>query len=503
MNRSEFLKLLGLIGLGSCIEEDMNIRNINWWSGGSTTTSAFDDIWGWWRADEISGESGSYVLSDKSGNSRDMVQQSGTVTLGTASNGAAKIVGDSSSNFLSTGEIKSWPVTVITVGKRNNTVQCGMFGHTGATGYNTLWTGYDAANTFYIYNSNFVTNNTTGINDTCWVSRIGYGSRITIINGVIQNQMTTPSILQSSEIAVCLGTEYRGLNFDFYETLVWDRTLSFDELDEVHSYINTRYSMSIPLWSSYTSTPHVCLHGQSNASGRAARGASDVNVPEEYKGNQTGVKIWFSTWQQFNIASNINQLGEGGNLYFGMETIVGKEYVDLHGGNIQIFKYCLGNTTLNFKSGSSYWNPDNNTVMNNTLRLYYLMFFEWFKSLRANQTASIKPDIKGIIWFQGENDAINIDYSNNYQDNVLNFFNLYKQELGFGNNVKIFIVKIHKDIAIANYPYKATVRSAQAAAASIIKNCTLLTVDQYSLIDIVHVGADAQIGLAQEIAPQL
>jgi hypothetical protein len=134
----------------------------NWWkqvlgvdwfnhntSGGSDPSpSAFDDIWGWWRADEFTGTSGSYALTDKSGNSRTMTQAAGTLTPGTAANGQARFTGNATARFTSAATLENWPITVFTIGRRTNNATCGFFGHTGASGFGTLWYGYEASNAF-------------------------------------------------------------------------------------------------------------------------------------------------------------------------------------------------------------------------------------------------------------------------------------------------------------------------------------------------------------------
>ena len=129
MTRRDFLWLLGLTGCyskeiirPSGIENDsskMKKQIIDWWAG-SVASSAFDDVWGWWRADDYSGSSPNIVLNDKSLNGNSMTQAGGTLTPGTAANGKAKMTGNSTARLISSLSMRGWPSTIITVGKRLN-----------------------------------------------------------------------------------------------------------------------------------------------------------------------------------------------------------------------------------------------------------------------------------------------------------------------------------------------------------------------------------------------
>src|SRR6478609_1601730 len=115
--------------------------------------SVFNYASEWHNASNIYGSSGSYVLVDLTGNGHDMIQQAGTLTLGTGVNSKPKLTGNSSAYLTSNLSITNFPITVVTVALRANNATCGFFGHTGASGFNTLWHGYEASNANTIYNS--------------------------------------------------------------------------------------------------------------------------------------------------------------------------------------------------------------------------------------------------------------------------------------------------------------------------------------------------------------
>jgi hypothetical protein len=494
----------------------MNIGKRLWFLSGQSS-SAFDDIWGWWRADEYTSTNPTISLTDKSGNGRNMVQQAGTLTPGTGANGQARITGNATARLLSSGTLKRWPITIITVGKRTAGATVGFFGHTGASPFNSLWNGYESTDRNFIYNTNG-TNNTTaeGGADACYVARIGWGSRVAIVNGVVQADQILSSMVRGSATAVELGTSYRGLNMEWQECLVWDRTLTIDELDEVHAYINTRYSMSIPLWSSYTQAKVIRVRGQSNASGRGDRGASDVNIPAEYDAAITGANVWNGTvasligdaFGTLNINSDNHMLGENGTpsnaqTYIGIDAVLCKEYLDANPGTIYLQKWALGSTMLEYTGiAPGHWDAKDETpVHNNTNRNFANDQRNWWKAMRVHQLASRKPVIIGDIWFQGEQDATIEANANAYSSNLIDFFATSDAESGIASTKKL-ICRIHIN---GSETYESTVRAQQAIGAAAISGAQLIDTDSYGTRggDGVHLSVTGQIDLNTYLATLL
>lgn len=480
------------------------------WMGGGSTPSAFSDVWGWWRADTISGTSGSYVLADKSVNGRNMTQAGGTITPGTAANGQARLTGNATARFTSAATIESWPITIITVGRRTAAATCGFFGHTGASPFNSLWTGYETTDRMAVYNTNANLNTTAdGGADSCWTYKIGYGHRVSMLNNIIQPINLLSTQVRSAAITVSIGTEYRGLNLGWQETLVWNRVLSLSELDEVHAYINTRYTMSIPMWSSYTPTPTIWMGGQSNCAGRGDRGASDVNVPAEYDAALTGVNIWYgvpvnnigTAFQTLNINENNHMLGDTqAATYIGHETALGKEYIDRVGGSVYICKYALGSTNLAVAPLPGFWHPTNNSIVQNSaLRMFGLMMCNWWQAMRAFQQAGLRPDIKALDWFQGEQDATNQADAEAYSANGVIFFNELEKELGLGTGLKKLISRIHIN---GSETYESTLRAQQAILVASLSNAQLIDTDSFATRagDGVHLSITGQLAQGAYLA---
>lgn len=476
--------------------------------------SVFNDLWGWWRADTYTGSNPNIVLTDKSGNGRDMTQQAGTLTPGTAGNGQAKMTGNSTARLTSGSTLKKWPLTMVVVGKRTAGALCGFFGHQGATPYNTLWAGYESLNRFYVINSNG-TNNTTseGGADACYIARIGWGPRVSIVNGILQSDMILSNLTRGSAAAVSLGTEYRGLNFDFYECLIWDRALTIAEIDEVHRYVNTRYSMSIPLWSSYSSVKAVCIHGDSNASGRAVSGTAYANVPAEYTGAQSNVNIWYGSpsagigtdFQGFNLTNNAHQLGDqfqGLDTYFGINTSIGKEYVDLTSNPIYINQFATGSTYLNYDASGAYLDPLNEAQAHNySNRKFGLLCHNWWKALRIHQQNSRIPDPQMLL-IVGVQDSLNESYTNNYSANMQALVPVLRSEMGF-STLKIFLARAHEDLPVGVSPYLSTLRTQQQDAVNVISNMVLYSLDTYTLDGTYHLDGTSNIAIGTELASLL
>jgi len=479
--------------------------------------SVFSDAWGWWRADASTGSSPTLQLTDLSGNGRHMLQQASTLTSGTA-NGQAKLTGTSTTWLSTSATLESWPVTIVAFGERTDATLQGHFGHVGASGFSTLWTGYESANRHMIYNNNS-TNNTNSATNGVWVSRIGWGSRHAIINGVSQTDNTLASIVRSSAIAATLGTQYRGLNYGFQETLVWNRLLSLAELDEVYVYLNARYGTSIPLNSSYTAAPTILLVGESNAAGRGDRGVADANIPAEYLGAISNANAWhgnatannatagtaFETLD--NTAVKTGFTGNhmfGDNItqpanYIGCESAMCKEYLDANGGSVWLNKYGTGGSFLAVQG--SYWNHIDAGTQNNTSRLFSMNGFNWWRSIVAHHAAGRRPDLKAIIWIQGANDASNQTHADNYSANLAAFIPALRKEIGFPS-ARMIVARLHSG---SPETYSSTVRAAQEAVVPGISNCELLDMDGYELRsgDPVHYSYNGQHQLGQDLAALL
>ncbi len=488
--------------------------------GGSVALSAFDDVWGWWRADTYTSTSPTIALTDLSGNGRTMAQQAGTLTPGTATNGQPRITGNASAYLTSSATLSSWPVTIVTYGQRTDGTSQGHFGHVGASGFNSLWCGYESLNRFCVLNTNS-TLNTVATTDGCFVARIGHGSRHSIVNGVSQPDNQLANIAKSSAIATSIGTQYRGLNFAWQETLVWDRLLSVAELDEVYAYLNDRYGASIPLSTSRTAIPLLVMLGDSNAAGRGDRGASNANISAEYLGPITNGNVWFGGTTNLGMGTGWETLDNtvakslwtgnhmfGDNYtrpitYVGCESALVKEYIDLHGGNFYLLKFAQGGSYL-YPTGG-FWHPTaGGLTQTNTSRLFGQFCMNWWRAMAVMNAAGQTPDIKGIVIMLGGNDASDVTgtAAADFAASLPLLYASLRAELGLPD-ARILQCRWHVGSV---EPYTATIRAATDAVVAATSNCELVDMDGYPLRgggDTGHYSVAGQESIGQYLASQL
>ncbi len=481
--------------------------------------SVLNDVAGWWRADTFTGSSGSYSLTDLSSNAHPMVQQAGTMTAGTGVNSKAKFTGNASAYLNSNLTLKNYPMTVITVALRANNATCGFFGHTGTTPSDTFWYGYEAsnANNIYLFSGSANTTSEAGT-IAVYQAFVGKVSIVSWVNGVIQPTMTPSTRNRSGLINTSIGTQYRGLNVDWYETLVWNRLLTIDDMDEVNTYLNDRYAISTPLWSSYTALPTILSGGQSNDAGRAVRGAADANIPSPYNGSLTGCNVWFGTptalsvgtaFNTLSVAANNHMLGEelttNPTNFFGHELTMTKDYITAHGGSVYLMKFAIGATSLARSATLNYWSMSDDTDTNNNSRKKSVYLLQnWWQMMRVMQSTSNKPNIIGIDWYQGEQDGTNSTDAGNYEVNLGQFVDDLRSEIGFTRfQAKFFISRINVNEDPVDQPYLSTIRTAQANVVSAKTNCQLIDTDSYPLkADNIHLNHTGQLALGTALAGQ-
>lgn len=411
-----------------------------------------------------------------------MTQAAGTMTAGTGSNSQAKFAA-TNAQCNSSATLASWPCTIITILQRANNAVCGFFGHQSATAWQTLWCGYESTNRNGFYNTGGTLNTTAEAGSiACYVHRISWGSRVSMVNSTIQADMSHPNIVLGSAAATSIGTGYRLLNGDWYETLVWDRELSITELDEVFEYVNTRYTTSVPLFSSLTPCNAGMQIGDSQTSGRMARGSADVNVPVGYTGAQTDNYIWFGTpsptgygsgFTAYDIASNAHMLGdqnEGAPTLFGPNISLGKRVVANTGAPFYLMHFCRGGTFLDYNASFGYWEATYNGVSPaDTNRQYQRAMRNWWQSLRVHQAAGRWPVVLGINASLGGNDASVEASANEFETNALAFIPQLRKDMGFPSAPFYFARLDGNPPGI--YTYRDTVADAQEAVAAALPNC--------------------------------
>lgn len=453
-----------------------------------------------WRADSFTGTAGSYVLTDLSGNDRPLTQSAGNVTPATGINSRAKLACSTAANFQGSSTYSSrYNKTVITVFQRTGTSRIGLFGAAGASPFNWFWQGFDGTDIRNQYAGNGSSDSGSAqaadANDADSVRvYLDYSARSVMVSGrdnrFLPVVTTTVHDGDGGAFSPALGTSYRGMIGDWYETRVYNSILTTSQLDAIATELNDYYGLTQPLWSDLTTRNLILIGGQSNAYGPIAI----ASLPAGYSGSQGGVNIWTGTAYGATIATldsteNNNQ-GAGGSKQntFGFEMSIGKDYVDRLGGSVNLYKYAAGSTSLSTLTASN-WAPQVTSSLNRGfIREYWLNFY-------AMQQLGLRPNPIAFAWFQGEQDATDLSSANAYESNLTNFINSMTPQTA--SSPTWLLMRIADD---GDGAYKDTVRAAQASVASAMSNVTLIDTDGYAMADAVHLSAAGHIALGSYLA---
>lgn len=210
----------------------------------------------WLKADAISGLSDGNAVSawlDSSGRHNDAAQSmaSSKPTYKTSILNGKPVVRFDGNDALETAlTLPNEPVTILLVAKAVNLVQGTMINHNGDTPYNELWFGTDNPSLvgFTVYKGNgssyspaFGTNASA---NTYYVAVlvVESGGAITIYrNGVADG---TGTLNGKTNFTVAIGgNQYRPLNGDIAEVLLYNSVLSIAERQAVERYLNSKYAV--------------------------------------------------------------------------------------------------------------------------------------------------------------------------------------------------------------------------------------------------------------------
>ncbi len=158
------------------------------------------------------------------------------------------------------------------------------------------------------------------------------------------------------------------------------------------------------------------LGGQSNMSGIG----EISSLPPSLRTAQDDVWIWSSwdpTW------TGLVPVSEYGSAYFGPEVLFGREVGDAHALPVALIKHSVGGTDL-----ARYWHPGQTADDANMGQGYAV----WLSTVQA-ALASLEAQgevvrIRGMIWMQGESDALVLDDASAYQDNLTHLVERVRQD---------------------------------------------------------------------------
>ncbi len=160
------------------------------------------------------------------------------------------------------------------------------------------------------------------------------------------------------------------------------------------------------------------LGGQSNMSGLGEVAA----LPPSLQVAQDDVWL-FSSWQpRWN---GLVPTSEYGNAYFGPEVTFGRALGDVTDRPVALIKHSVGGTDL-----AIYWHPgvtEDDPDMG-------AGYSTWLTTVRAGlaalEASGEVPRLAGMIWMQGESDALDLSMAAVYEDNLRNLIARVRQDTG-------------------------------------------------------------------------
>jgi hypothetical protein len=226
--------------------------------------------------------------------------------------------------------------------------------------------------------------------------------------------------------------------------------------------------------------------GQSATYGPAVTNAYMLNAWRYYQNSVT-------FFEALDPGTNTMLENRNNNDEFGPETSLAYQLQSYQSKNRYYCKWATGNTSLAVDyaapSGTRYLQLQ--TGINQSLT-----------SAAALGVTNLK--LHAFIWMQGENDAVNGTYAANYQTNLQNFYDEFKDwwvNTKGGNSDFKFIVGRIQDI---NQGDEELIRAAQAAFVAIpANNAILIDTDAYTRLDYIHFDATSQIQFGIDIFNQV
>ena len=219
------------------------------------------------------------------------------------------------------------------------------------------------------------------------------------------------------------------------------------------------------------------LAGQSNAMGQYANKSL---LPTELQNPQEAVILRADgTWTALQPGRNAATTND-----FGPEITFGHDMAAAWPGqNIAIVKVGYGATTLAVD-----WNPDNPGAR-------YTDFLNAVNAAMAELSVGYDAQLTGMLWMQGESDALDLGYAQAYEANLESFVTSVREDLGVAG-LPFVIGQISEAPA---WTYGSIVRQAQADAAQALPFTLMISTADLSLLN-NHYDAAGQMALGSRFA---
>lgn len=199
------------------------------------------------------------------------------------------------------------------------------------------------------------------------------------------------------------------------------------------------------------------LAGQSNMAGDTSDAAFLTSKPQGAP--LPTVQFWNRSTNTYEALvpgfnGNLgNAGGFGAEIGFGHKLAAAYANGSVEGEEIYLIKYAIGATSLAVD-----WNVNGSGNQ-------YDSFTQWVGDALAVLTnAGIDYDVEGMLWMQGENDAIDPTRAANYQSNLTNLIGDVRSR--YGADMDFVIGRLHEELTPFFYTDAETVRAAQVSVAN-------------------------------------
>lgn len=235
----------------------------------------------------------------------------------------------------------------------------------------------------------------------------------------------------------------------------------------------------IAVTSSHADTVKVfLLAGQSNMVGQARQ----ADLPENMQQPQDDVLFFYNYKSK---ASGLTKLGPGSGNQFGPEITFGRTVADgMPDEKFAIIKFAVNGSNL-----YNHWKPtDDNRGA------FYKRFVKVVEEgLTALKEAGHTPQIVGMLWAQGEADAMAKRTTEQYQEDLIAFIADVRQR--YGNDLPFFFNSLSDGQRQIPAEQRQAIRAAQEAVAAADSKAYLIATDGLKQTDTVHWNAQGQIEL--------
>ncbi len=234
------------------------------------------------------------------------------------------------------------------------------------------------------------------------------------------------------------------------------------------------------------------LAGQSNMVGYRS---NLTELPDELREPQSGV-WWYNQSNDWEILAapteplpSTNWLPNG--VGFGPEISLGRELQAIIGEPVALVKYAANGTKL-----ATDWNPDNPEPNS----LYNSMLARVESAIAVLPPPYLTVEIAGFFWMQGEGDATEKTFADNYQANLTNFIAQVRND--FNNPNLPFVIGQISNLP-PRFPYTSQVQAAQFQVSKTVPYTGIVettTLSQHS--DEVHFDSQGLIDLGYLFAEE-